>query len=402
MNRSKMPLFSVAQTCILVLLFLSNMNAFQKCFYFIYIAFIATILFRRGRFLVDTATLILCMFSLAYFFLAPGSKGSIMVALKQFSYPMCYIIGLNFPVSKYDRRDNFSKEEKNAFALIAVAALGSWVHFLLNMYINLGSLSRNTRDIWRGEVFGATGQAALAVLAIGLFSALLFAAKKKTVRIVSGIGLALILAYNLTLAGRTIILLSLASIAVAFFFDYRQKKHGQKGKKVFWLCVGIAAVTFAYFYDFMGMRTLILGSNLSARFDEMQLAEDSRLMYKLRYLAVAVKYPLGGGVIRSVVGGYAHELILDAYSDVGIIGTLFLLLFLYKAIRLVIFTVKCSDYSHEFKIVVLCVTFVLLLEFFIEPILAGMPWLFCDFCLIAGALRKGIINREGQNEGFAN
>lgn len=402
MNKIKMPLFSVAQIGILTLLFLSNMNAFQKCFYYIYAAFVATIIVRKGKILVDTSTLILCLFSFTYFFLAPGSKGNIMVALKQFAYPMCYIIGLGFPVSKNEQYGIVRKEEKNTIAIISVAALGSLAHFLLNMYINWGSLNRNNKDIWMGEIFGATGQAALAVLSIGLFSALLFSSKKKLIQIASGIGLSLIFIYNLTLAGRTIILLSLVAIMVAFVFDYKQKNGKHKHKKIFWPCVCAAAITIAYLYDFMGVRTLVLGSNLSLRFDNMQVTEDSRLIYKLQYLSLSLQYPLGGGVIRNLVGGYAHDLVLDAYNDVGLIGVFLLIVFLYKAIKLVVFSVKSADYSHEFKLVVLCVVIVLLLEFMVEPILAGMPWLFCDFCLIAGALRREVIYQEDNNEDFTN
>ena len=99
-------------------------------------------------------------------------------------------------------------------------------------------------------------------------------------------------------------------------------------------------------------------------------------------------YPFGGGVMRTEIGGYAHELYLDIYSDVGIIGYILvvavMIIFAINVFKLI----KSDKLSLETKGLLLCVFLGTNIVFFLEPIIQGSPWLFCIYCFLNGVILK--------------
>jgi len=119
------------------------------------------------------------------------------------------------------------------------------------------------------------------------------------------------------------------------------------------------------------------------------LAEDTRLYLKYRYILNIFRYPFGGGALYSHVGGYAHELYLDVYSDVGIVGYLLIVVFVVgTTINVWRVINKNSRFDNELKLLVLCTYTAIFAEFFIEPIVQGVPWLLCSFCIISGLISR--------------
>lgn len=380
--------FSFSQILILALLLLASMNVLNLYFYFLFAAFLVSVIANFRSFIVDKLFFVLLVFSLSYLIFYPESLSSVTLIIKRFIFPMCYLMGLNFlNQGKADCADNVNREYALKTAFL-IPAIGAFIHYLLNMAVNISSLSRNTTDIWTGEIMLATGQACLAILAIGAFSATLFSEGSPRDKIISAVGLIGVFVYNLVLAGRTLIVLSAVILCVAFICSVI---NSDLKRKIYVIAITVF-MTFlfiiAYTQDLFGMREWILGSNLSARFDIMQVNEDSRLSNKFLYLSNMLNYPLGGGALRNYVGGYAHELYLDVYSDAGIFGYASIALFVafsaFNALRVI----RNGNVSKNFKLLLICIFVSILIEFFLEPIVQGVPWMLCSFCFYSGLLKN--------------
>lgn len=388
--------FSFSQILILTLLLLASMNVLNLYFYFLFAAFLVSVVANFRSFIVDKLFFVLLIFSLSYLIFYPESLSSVTLIIKRFIFPMCYLMGLNFlNQGKTDCEDKDNREHilKTAFS---IPAIGAFIHYLLNMAVNISSLSRNTTDIWTGEVMLATGQACLAILAIGAFSATLFSEGLPRDKIISAVGLIGVFVYNLVLAGRTLIVLSAVILCVAFVYSVINSDLKRKIYVIVVTLLIIFLFVIAYTQDLFGLREWVLGSNLSARFDIMQVNEDSRLSNKILYLSNMLDYPLGGGALRNYVGEYAHELYLDVYSDAGIFGYVSIILFVafssFNALRVI----KNGNVSKNFKLLLICIFVSILIEFFLEPIIQGVPWMLCSFCFYSGLLKNVRISDSEQ------
>jgi hypothetical protein len=53
---------------------------------------------------------------------------------------------------------------------------------------------------------------------------------------------------------------------------------------------------------------------------------------------------------------------------------------------------KNKRHTDNLRLLVLCVFLAIMLQFFLEPVFIGMPWMFCMFCFYGGILKS--INAE--------
>ena len=373
------------QILVFILFFLASMNVFEKYFYCIFFA-LAIFLAVNHKIKINAIFVALLLFSLLYVLFLPSARTSLIIILKQFSYPICYLIGYNMLKSD-DRTDSsFQPFERILFLGVVSVAIGSFLHFLLNMFLNIGSTTRNTIDIWSGQMLAATGQAALACLGLALFMTMIFTAQKKFVRILCAIGCLMIFAYNLVLSGRLLILLMLVLFAESFIFTTIQERKQNIALRCVGLILALAILYLIINLNVGGVTEWISGSNLAERLKTLSFLQDSRFAIKGQYIVRLLDYPLGGAHIRRSVGMYAHDILLDTYSDIGLLGCLLmagmLLVFFLQWFRVV----RNKNLSVPCRLLMLCVYTVILFIFFMEPILAGMPWLFCSLCFFQGMI----------------
>ena len=85
-------------------------------------------------------------------------------------------------------------------------------------------------------------------------------------------------------------------------------------------------------------------------------------------------------------GNFAHDIFLDTYDQYGILAlvavVVFLVISLYQTIRFAF----DRRFSYATRQLVLCVNVAIFIAFLVEPIFYGMPWLFCAFCFMQGAI----------------
>lgn len=373
------------------LLFLAAMNFFAKFFYFAFASLILILIIQR-KLLVNYTCLI--YLALGVIMAVYNFDEGVMSMLKCLAYVALYLVGYNFMIVKSGRHSvlfEYSQNdvEKSGYLLLVMISAGSFTHYALNFIFNFDKvLTRNTFDIWSGEVMAATGQSTLACLMVGLAVAMIFIPPKKICRVIAIICLVIILAYNLILAGRTLIFITAILILLSIIYmHFALKTPLAKFKLLIGIAVAVLAVVFVFTFNIGDIRDYVFESNLLERFNvfNSEIFDTDRSNVKLSFIMNFWKYPFGGLHMRDEFG-YAHDLLLDGYDEYGIFSLILLIAILITGIVELYKLVRYTDYSFTFKLALICIYVSILLEFCVEPILAGMPWLFSCYCLINGCI----------------
>ena len=372
------------QIAVSCLLFLATLNIFNKMVYMIFAAFLVLLFFKKGNTVFNMTAILLILFSFALILFSDGRgilKNGIFAAIRNFMYPLTYIIGYNI-CSKEDSENKFQN-------IMIFVGLGSFLHYILNMFINTEAVGRNTNDIWSADIVSATCQAALCCIAIGIFGAVLYSKRKPIYKILAIAGLISILVYNLVLAGRTSVALMLI-VLVAGFGYYSVLNKTRRLKTILPICFVAFFIVLAIRFNWFGIGDYVFDSNLFERFTEETTINSSsgRTDFKLEYLKYILIYPFGGGKIYNEVGRYAHDLLLDLYSDAGIIAAIIILVILLISLKNTFKVFKNKNISTDMKMLVFCVYIVIYIQFFLEPIMAGMPWLLALFLFYNGMISR--------------
>lgn len=391
--------YKISQVIQLVLLFLMSLNFANLYFYVIFLAFFVCLVSNVRCFRVDIMSILLALISMCYILFYPPTRDTYTTMFKQFAYPMCYLIGLNMFSSHYNEKYiNHCPNERIKLSILVVA-MGTFLHYILNASINFNSLLRNTVDFWTGEIVSATEQALLASMSLSIFSVWLVGNYPVWRKLLSLFGLIVVFAYNFVLAGRTILLLEAITLCVAFFFMKKHMKANGRIKSYLFLSIILVCLLILFLNNAWGIRDWILDSNLSSRFDTQDALSDIRLERKIIYITRILEFPFGGGLLRASVGGYAHELYLDAFSDVGLLGYVLTISVVMASMIHVIKLFKSRALSIETRGLLLCVFLGINIVFFLEPILQGSPWYFCIFCFLSGIMRSECFLLKN-NDGF--
>lgn len=382
-------------TILFLLLFLASMNFMAKFFYFVFLAIVVVLIFDK-KIIVDKLTyvyLLLCFCMASYNIFTEG----VLSSVRCLSGLVFYMVGRNILDYQYEYDDRPRLEnrhvEKQMYMILTALAGGSFIHYMANFFLNFGNnIGRNTVDIWSQVSMAATGQAALACIMSGFSIALIVAPPKKIFRYVGVILLVSVFMYNLTLAGRT--LLVMISIVLLFAVIYRYKNIINPTRRHKFLTGAVFIVLSLcalYIFNVGGIRDAIEESALFERLMDMSGSrvkkEDSRVYRKFMHLTNFHKHPFGGSYKRTQFG-YAHDLLLDGYDEYGILVLALLTMVVFIGIKEAYKFCRYSLCSTECKVAFACVYISILIEFTVEPILAGMQWLFCCFCLINGYIKS--------------
>ena len=374
------------------LLFMAALNFQAKFFYFVFASLLLLYILQRK--------LIVAPESLFYLFLGVFMAVSnffegALSMIRCLAWVSFYWVGYNLVVARitrYQTRIDYDPvvAEKSGFSILAIVSFGSFTHYVMNFIYNFSdSGSRNTNDIWTGKAMAATGQAALACVMCGFAVALIFAPRKKSQRILGVALIIAIMAYNLILACRSLLMIILILLIIGVLYLVKVKKTAYIRFKLFIVLSLIILILATLFtMNIFNIQDILLDSNLFERFNsgEVDSVSDTGRWYaKINFIKNGYRYPWGGLHLREQYG-YAHDLWLDGYDEYGLLGFLFLAVITLLGIMELIKLVRKTQYSREFKLTVCCVYVAILIEFCVEPILEGMPWLFACFCLVNGCV----------------
>lgn len=382
---------------IMILMILCSMDFIRLNYYWIFIAFFLFIVICHGKLYVDADLGVLLLFSFSMLIFNSTYQQSITSMLKPFVFPIAYCIGYNVVFVPSSSKSKLDISERNVERAVFLVTIGSMTHFVLNAYINNSADSRNVIDFWSRSASSATGQAALASITIGVVAAFLLSNSNKKQKVVALASLALIVIYNLILAGRTIFVVLLFVFAFAFIYKMINEK-----KKIFKLTLILIAVCVALFFcyenDVFGIKTTVESSNFYDRFVSgdvtTELNEDSRFEHKLEYTKHMLDYPFGGGNIRTLLGFSAHDLYLDTYDESSVFAFLFIVIYIVSSIVRIVRCMRNENISFQVRILLACVYLSINIIFWIEPIIRGMHWLLMSYCFIDGAVARMMKRRK--------
>lgn len=367
---------------VFALLFFAAMNFKASFFYFVFSAFLAFSVL-EGRLFINNQSFI--YLALGVLMAVYNADEGILSMIRCFA-PFCfYLVGLNLTIDSEKAPLELDYLQKQGYRVLAVISLGSFTHYVLNYLYNFNQqLGRNTNDIWSGLPMAATGQAALACLMLGLSVAMLYLPLKKWHRLGAVVAIALALLYNMILSGRTVVVILLLLLVVGFVYP-KQGKNTTKLQDLF-VILGLLAAVIGVFAlnDENAENQANLIERFGTSFGDL-ISDGLRLEFKLPFLADMLKYPFGGLHLRDQYG-YAHDLLLDGYDEYGVFGLGLLVAILITGSIQVYRALRYTSFRQEFKLALLLIEVALMMEFLVEPILAGMSWLFSCYCLTNGCI----------------
>lgn len=377
-------MFTLGEKLVLVCLFLMSMDFYNR---YIYLAFAATVflIIQKRNFKFPTMLFPVFAFTMSICIFSPQAR-SLAGLVEPFVFPLCLLIG-------YNMTDSNSEDMESAVErIILVLALGAFAHFMGNMFFNWGVADqRSTTDIWTKASMAATRQAGLSCIIVGVAVAWLFSDKKKFAKIFAVIIIASVVYYNFTLATRTMMVQLAVAVIVAVVFGLLfESKTGTRMKIVLFSLIGGLLLLYVINTDWFAsmFEDTVFFERFFGKNAYTELGDDNRTNLKLLYLEHMWGYPFGGLNIRSTWGVYAHDVLLDTYDEAGIFALVAVVVFLIDASVKLIKICRNHQISKNLRMVLLCVTTVVFLEFMVEPILEGLPWLLANFCLIYGTMGR--------------
>ena len=389
--------YDKSEFILLIILFFAAMNFQAKFFYFVFLGFFVMCI-SSGCLRVNRSCILYLLLGIimGLYSYADG----ILEVIRRFAYLANYLVGYNLikrRIKKASLQDD--RTELLFRSVFIVSALGSFTHYMINFITNSNNIvGRNTIDFWSGETMSSTGQATLAALIIGLCCALFIYPNHKFDRWFAIVITVCVLLYNLILSGRTILVVYAVTLSVAVIYVLKNEENKSKKTKVILLIIlAFSMIIILYSFNVFGIRDIVENSNLYLRFlgtSSNEILRTSRNERKILFLQNMYKYPLGGLHLRARFG-YAHDLLLDGYDEFGFITFILLILIIIRSLKECLYCLKYSSISLQTKIILLCIYVSIFLEFSVEPIFAGMPWLFACFCLFSGtvsAIRESEVN----------
>lgn len=388
---------------ILLLMFLAALNIVDRYYFCIYIAGALFLLTPNRKLRFNSSVAMLLLFGMAIILFNPTSQTTVLNMLKPFAFVLCYIMGFGLFQKRQNRELTLLEEEKRVSVVAYVLAAGTLLHFLLNMMINLGTTVRDeVLDFWTKSEMSATGQAALACLTVGVTIALLFSKVGLRKKLIAIAAIGLIVAYNLILAGRTLFLFIIITAAVAFLYLCIAQRR-KSTKRVVVLVLAFLILVLVYNTNIFGVKTTVESSNFYLRFFGGQytqgLGDDKRLEYKLAYIERFFDHMWGGGNIRKSFGHHAHDLYLDTYDDAGIFALLAIAVYIVSSLRRLWKCIRSKRISLQMRMLVLCTYVVSNMQFWLEPILRGIPWLLACYCFMDGAVSYLLLRAKETSTG---
>ena len=351
-------------------------------------------IYKRSTFKMTVDLLFIWLFSFSYLILLTfhgrGGFGSLFIYM--ISPVGCFFIGYCIVKSNSE------------FILKTIMAIvfGNFTHGFLNMieyfrYYGFTSSIlglRHIPDFWQGGVLTATLQSTFyTLIACLLFYSLVLLINKQrkglAILIILSIGFSLLATF--VMGNRTLIILMLITFfsSVLLYSFLTRKSPKYLAKNIAYIAFAMLGVYLIYTNNLFGIREFVEGSTWYIRFNIMAINEDPRIQIYQRAAMQMFDFPFGG--YKMDLGlSYAHNLWIDVLYATGLFPFSFLLLFTFETIKNLIRLISFEEVDIEFKILIFSIYTGYFINFMIEPILEGVPYMFLSFCLISGMIRKKV------------
>lgn len=395
-------LFSVSEIVVMLILLFAFMDFRLYSMHLMILAFLLCGLI-KGRVRVANSVFPLVILSISLILFKDGNILSPTAWALRLVWPSAFLLGYNLMIPAVPNEEEWGNLQKKVLLYYTIAAVGFFIHILLNIYANWGEndIYRNTVDFWTGKSRAATGQAGLMCIPMAWCIAYILGEHSWEKKISAVFAIAIMMYYNLMLGSRTVVLSAMLVSCIALLCVLLGKENNKKKFRIVVVMMTIVVVVlFLFQLDIGGIRTMLEESTLSERLtggDFTMITGDSRWKAKMEFLKQMPVHLFGGGNIRRSVGRHAHDVLLDTYDEASVFAFLAVIALLWDSISKLIRLIKCPQIMASTKVMIICVFIIIMIEFCLEPILIGMPWLLMAFCFF-----HGIITCLVKNASFMN
>ncbi len=341
-------------------------------------------LIKKKRIKVNITTVILVAFVTAYLIpeIAAGQRSTVRLLF----VPLAFLLGYNY----FDVID-----KKDIVTSYLVIAIGMAAHVILSVALTMAHNGIRTgyvsvyTDIWSRTITTTTGLMSNYVLFLPMFVyALSKGGKYYTFIPFSLLGVV----FGILTGNRSTLVLFIAATIVGVLISIFHKQKRIAIIMIVMIAVLLLFVILAYQFNWLGIRSMYDNSYLAFRVsftkaNDASLIDSGRWDAKGMYISKMLDYPWGGGALREEVGIYAHDIWLDTWSSGGWIAftalTVYMAGFIYRIIR---FILTVDDLST--KILFASFSVILFMQYYVEPVLNGAPWLFISATLFDGMIAR--------------
>lgn len=353
---------------------------FMLCEEYILVALFAYQCIKNKKIKIDTKFFILVLFSAVYLtiLLITANRFNVQIAI----LPVAYLLGYNLNIDKREPRTLVR-------SVLVCLSLGMCLHIFLNFcaeIIKYGGIKYGAvhYDIWSGNVSSSTGQMINFTFAAAILTYIIVKNKKHLFALLLIIPSLL---FGVIVGSRTSIVISVISVLtglIVLCFNVNTKKAKVSIAMIIAL---ILFVVFALQFNIFGISDIIGKSYLMNRLNlakNNNMLDTERWQIKLEYIKKMFEHPWGGGSIRRLVNNnYAHDLLLDIYSEGGIMSFLLMVIYLIMLVKSMICFIKESK-SLDIKVLFIPFLIVVLIQMMLEPILEGAPVFMLSLVMIDG------------------
>lgn len=276
--------------------------------------------------------------------------------------------------------------------VLLILAFGTFIHGALNMilFFRKGMDGRHIPDIWSGIAMTATLQGVLFTMICSLVFYSIFIEKNFGLKLMI-IGCILFSIYSTTqTASRSLLVIVAIVFMINTILYLYINRYNKKIVKKFLINIVLLIITVFAIYNIFDFESMYQHSPLYKRVHseyETELDKDPRFEMYETVIDEMFQYPLGGNKIQGSLK-YAHNLWLDTVIDVGILPFFILVIYTIMTLITIIKFIKHNGIKKEDKYIVLSIYSSLLLNFAVEPILQGIPYIFIDMCIINGMTKR--------------
>lgn len=280
-----------------------------------------------------------------------------------------------------------SKSYTTIMKYIYCIALGSGIHVILNLFINMGNNRFETIDFYSRNYLSATNLGSLSTIIFSI-EFCFFLSNSKLKKYIGIVLIAISILYGLIIGTRTQLAIAIIIfILELLMYFYEMNKDGKKYKLFilgFILICIFATITICYNLNVLNIKNRIESTNLFQRFntEETETSDNYRTQLFLDGFKSLIENPSG----LSIHNKYFHNFWLDVGRVAGIIpfvlSVICMIVYLKHSIKLF----KCKKLNREIRFAIIGLSIGFFCNFFDEPIMDGYLNLFYKYCLIFGII----------------
>ena len=264
---------------------------------------------------------------------------------------------------------------------------------MLNMilYFTRGVDGRLVPNIWTGGWTTATLQGTFFTLICSLLFYSIYIVESRFKKVCLIFSILFCIYSTLQIASRTILIIIFITLIVnVMLYVYLNQTKYKRLLNIFLkMLLIISIIIICYNINFLKIKDIYEQSEFYNRVNseyQTNLQEDPRFEMYRTVIKEMFNYPMGGKKISGI--NYAHNLWLDIANVVGIIP--FFLIVLYSIMTLLTIAkfIKNKYIREKKKYLVISLYSSMTINFMVEPILEGVPYMFIIMCILNGATRK--------------